>query len=184
MNVRELIYKIAINKNSICAEIGVRKGDNAKKIAKSEPKELHLIDCWECQREYIQKNNIKPNSHVTATNNTHMSWMEEVKNEFKENKNVFIIKNYSVPQSKTYKDEYFDFIYIDALHDHSSVLQDVTAWAPKLKKTGIIVCDDYIENEERGYGVITGIQEFLKYNKQYIGHELEQRVFIIKYNIV
>jgi len=182
--IRELIYKIIINKSSKCAEIGVHKGINASKIIKSEPKELHLIDCWECQKDFIRKNNIKPNSHVLACNEKHVNWMEEVKDKFKKNKNVSVIKNYSVPQSQKYINEYFDFIYIDGLHDYNSVLQDITAWAPKLKKTGIIVCDDYIENEERGYGVIPGIKEFLNNNNMFIGHELPEHVFIIKYNIL
>ena len=54
-DVREIIYFSYITKNSICAEIGVHRGINAEKIMKYNPKKLYLIDCWDCQKEYLKE---------------------------------------------------------------------------------------------------------------------------------
>jgi len=75
--IRDIIYKLIINESSICAEVGVHRGINANKIIKYNPKELHLIDCWECQKDFIRKNNIKPNSHVLACDEKHEDWKFE-----------------------------------------------------------------------------------------------------------
>jgi hypothetical protein len=38
----------------------------------------------------------------------------------------------------------FDFVYIDGLHDYSSVLQDCYNWYPLVKKGGILGGHDFI----------------------------------------
>lgn len=38
-----------------------------------------------------------------------------------------------------------DLILVDAAHDHHSVTADITAWYPKLKPGGFLVCHDYNE---------------------------------------
>ena len=178
-DVREIIYATFINKNTVAAEIGVHRGINAQKINYYNPKKLYLIDCWDCQKTFFVENNIKPHSHGQACNEKQIMWYNEVKSIFKNNSSVKILKNYSETASKQFKNNYFDFIYIDGLHDYNSVLQDLKTWGPKLKDSGIIVCDDYEERPERGYGVIPAIETFVKENNFY-KTVIKSRVCIIK----
>ena len=171
-DIREVIYSSRITKNSICVEVGVHRGLNAEKIIRYKPQKLYLIDCWDCRKEQLKEQNIIIHSHAGAGNEKQNKWHEEL--------NVEIIKEYSNVAVKQFNNNYFDFIYIDGLHDHASVLQDLNIWSKKLKDTGIIICDDYVENTERGYGVISATKEFLKTNLNYTGQEIREQLFFIK----
>lgn len=52
----------------------------------------------------------------------------------------------SVEMAKRYEDQSLDFVYIDAAHDYESVMDDITAWAPKIKTGGYIGGHDYRTN--------------------------------------
>ena len=47
-----------------------------------------------------------------------------------------------------FDDESLDFIFIDASHDYQNVYDDIKAWFPKVKKSGIISGHDYSWGEE------------------------------------
>jgi hypothetical protein len=55
-----------------------------------------------------------------------------------------------------------DFVYIDALHDYDSALEDVTHWYPKLRPGGIIAGHDYVDGEfpEGAFGVKRAVDGF------------------------
>jgi len=49
----------------------------------------------------------------------------------------------SVDAAATYPDNSLDFVFIDADHNYEPVLQDITAWLPKVKVGGILGGHDY-----------------------------------------
>jgi Methyltransferase domain len=62
-------------------------------------------------------------------------------------------------------DSYFDAIYIDADHHYDAVLADLVAYAPKLKREGILWGDDFLEDLARTdgiYGTIDAVNTFIK----------------------
>jgi len=59
---------------------------------------------------------------------------------------INLIKNDSVAQSKTYPDEYFDIVYIDASHEYEDVKADILSWFPKVKVGGFFCGDDFIHS--------------------------------------
>jgi len=61
----------------------------------------------------------------------------------------------SVEAAKLYKDKSLDFILLDAAHDEESVYQDLCAWTPKLKDTGVIAGDDFVQE-----GVRLGVKKY------------------------
>jgi len=57
----------------------------------------------------------------------------------------------SVKAAKSYKDKSLDFVFLDGSHDEENVYQDLSAWMPKLKDTGVIAGDDlYIQGVRLG----------------------------------
>ena len=77
-----------------------------------------------------------------------LSW-EEVKNNFDQNTKYFNVKlhqDYSYNIANEFKDNDFDFLYIDGNHDHAAVRTDLQLYVPKVKTFGIIGGHDYGED--------------------------------------
>jgi predicted O-methyltransferase YrrM len=55
-----------------------------------------------------------------------------------------------------------DFVYIDALHDHDSALEDVSHWYDKVRPGGIIAGHDYVDGTfpEGEFGVRSAVDGF------------------------
>lgn len=53
-----------------------------------------------------------------------------------------IIKT-SVDSAAMYADKSLDFVFIDADHEYSSMIQDIPAWLPKIKPGGYLAGHDY-----------------------------------------
>ena len=49
------------------------------------------------------------------------------------------------------EDHFYDVVYIDGRHEYEYVLEDIKNYLPKLKKGGIIIGDDYFEQEWHDY---------------------------------
>ena len=58
-------------------------------------------------------------------------------------KNYIIIKELSMEVVKYFKDNSFDFVYIDAGHDFASFTNDLHFWLKKVKPGGIMSGHDY-----------------------------------------
>lgn len=73
--------------------------------------------------------------------------------------NRFLFINERSPNAlDRFEPEYFDWIYVDGLHDFHGVRVDFEATWPLLKKGGIMILDDY--DDTLGYG--TEVREMLK----------------------
>jgi len=59
---------------------------------------------------------------------------------------VNIINCDSLSVAKSHMEESLEFVFIDGAHDYTSVLNDIKAWYPKIKKGGYIGGHDY-DNE-------------------------------------
>lgn len=64
----------------------------------------------------------------------------------------------SVEAADKFTDEYFDFIYIDAVHFYADVVADLAAWGNKVKKGGFIAGHDY--DRDPNFDVNRAVNEF------------------------
>ena len=155
-------------KNSICAEIGVNRGNFSKIILKIvKPKKLYLIDPWKSD-----ENQIKMDENYNKT-------LKRVKNEI-ESGQVILKKGSSLDVLSKFEDNFFDWIYVDGDHRYEFVKKDLDLCYSKIKKNGFITGDDY--NHQWGLKkrqVAKAVDEFI--NKNIVDMiQLKNEQFILK----
>jgi predicted O-methyltransferase YrrM len=72
--------------------------------------------------------------------------LQNLKQIGEEGKRAVIMRMTSLRAAQLIADESLDFVYIDALHDYVSTLQDIEAWWPKLKSGGLMAGHDYLHS--------------------------------------
>ncbi|MCB8999471.1 MAG: class I SAM-dependent methyltransferase [Bacteroidales bacterium] len=160
LNREELLKNLP--KNGIVAELGVDKGEFSKLIFDiTSPSKLHLVDYWGDER-YNQE--IKKQVE------------EKFTKEISENK-IEINLGLSTEVVQVFKDEYFDWIYIDTDHTYKGTKKELELYSKKIKPGGIIAGHDFIKGNWKSmfrYGVIEAVYEFcVKYDWEIIYLTLE-----------
>ncbi|MEQ9424506.1 MAG: class I SAM-dependent methyltransferase [Cyclobacteriaceae bacterium] len=132
----------------IAAELGVDQGQFSEKILdRNEPGKLYLIDVWK-------------------TNRYHEGLMEKINQRFSkeiDSGQVELIRDYSTSAVNQFEDDYFDWIYIDTDHSYEVTKRELEAYAPKIKKSGLIAGHDFVTSryvKNFRYGVIEAVYEF------------------------
>lgn len=135
-------------KEGVVAEIGVDNGDFTEKIINiNKPNKIHLIDIWSSKRYGENKFNHVKNKFSKLINNKTMS----------------ISRITSIDAASSFKDGYFDWIYIDTDHSYLNTLNELIAYEKKIKANGFIVGHDYVMGnwiKSSKYGVIEAVSEF------------------------
>lgn len=149
--------------SGICAEIGTHKGAFAKVILESnKPEKLYLIDLWQnfdCGYPDAAINGISQDVHDSLFNS--------VKDTFKNNENVEIIRDYSTKALDKFNDKYFDWVYVDADHSYNACKLDLESADRVVKDDGYICGHDYVTSPVPGFGVNEAVHDFVK-SKGYI----------------
>jgi hypothetical protein len=150
-------------KNSVCAEIGVYKGDFSAQILEvARPAVLHLIDPWKFEEEETYSKSWY--GGTTGGSQQKMdSIYESVWNRFRREAESGIISVHraaSADAVKGFADDYFDWIYIDGNHLYEFVKQDLELFYPKVKAGGYITGDDYQRGGWWQGGVKKAVDEF------------------------
>ena len=66
---------------------------------------------------------------------------------FSDSPRAFIRRNFTRHAAKEFRNQFLDFVFIDASHDYDSVLEDIKIWAPKVRKGGLISGHDINDPE-------------------------------------
>lgn len=144
----------------VICEVGVCQGINFDLMIRHNPKIAVAVDSW-------------VNDGIVGRNDVAFSQQElnkqysDFKRAMKDKPFVKIYREYSFDAVKHFKDNYFDFIYIDADHTYSGCLKDIEDWYPKVKKGGFLLGDDYRVAKLRTgveFGVIEAVKTFTKKN--------------------
>ena len=140
----EALRKYAKGKD--CLEIGSYKGKSANYIA-SSAKSLVCIDTFLSDSSGQDQKSPIPDIK------------DFLKNTGKFN-NIKVVIGKSEDKVNEFKDEQFDFIFLDGMHDYESVRMDIINYFPKLKVNGDILFHDY--NNKDFPGVKKAVDEFFK----------------------
>jgi hypothetical protein len=133
------------------AEIGVWDGVFSEVLCKSIPGlKLYSIDCWETYKGYKDH-----------TLNHNMQNAYEVAKTRLEPYGAILIKKFSMDAVKDFADESLDFVFIDGNHEYEFVKEDINAWAPKVRKGGIVSGHDYYHFPSGRGGIIKAVNEYV-----------------------
>lgn len=136
------------------AEVGVERGIYSQVLCEANPNlHLYAVDLWTAYDGY--------RDHATQHE------MDEIMEEAK--KRLFpysceLIRKDSIEAASEFSDESLDFVYIDANHEFRHVVDDISAWWPKVKIGGIVAGHDYIKRTDPGYlmHVIPAVHGFVE----------------------
>jgi hypothetical protein len=138
------------------AEIGVLRGQfSLNFLEKWDGKKLYMIDAWRIFRNPTDSHNIGNKYPLVDLTDT-------FKRIYKFNKKAVIIRDFSIDASAIFKDDFFDWVYLDASHDYKSVCEDLTVWYPKVKSGGYFMGHDYMDGVLSGSPDISTIFEVKK----------------------
>jgi hypothetical protein len=124
----------------VIAEIGVYRGGYAQHLVKCNPSELHLIDIWkrvEGDSVYATIDAYNKDDEKHAMNK------RLVEKRMQPYPFTRIVQSDSVSAAATFTDGYFDAVYIDGDHSYQGCLNDLYAYASKVKNTGFMFGHDW-----------------------------------------
>jgi disulfide oxidoreductase YuzD len=140
-------------KRGVGIELGVQRGVFSQQLlAQTEPKDLHLVDCW-CEQDNGDRSG-------RESQDTHLKYYQKVCDWARLLPQVRIHREWIADAVRRFPDRYFDWAYVDGNHSYEDCLADLTAISPKIKKDGVIAGHDYCEDEAKGYGVVRAVSTF------------------------
>lgn len=158
---RELLLG-CLPKRGKVAEIGVAEGIFSREIwSRTDPAELHLIDPWVHQA--IPQHDLTNVSDVEF-DGRYRAILRLFGPEIEQGR-IFIHREFSTAAVNRFPDSYFDWVYVDALHDRESVFKDLTAYYSKVKDEGFILGHDFTNHpwaRQMSFGVVEAVADFCK----------------------
>lgn len=133
---RETIFT-SLPRGGVGAEIGVDTGDFSEIILRNaEPSLLFLVDCWKYLPVEVYGNDPANKPQVTKDQD-----YRHVFSKFLADPRVRVLKAFSIEAAAMFPDNFFDWIYLDA--NHLQCYEDIQAWWPRVKPSGILAGHDY-----------------------------------------
>jgi len=126
-------------------ELGVQKGKFAEKILRQwkSCEQYMLVDLWKAQNNYMDVANINDDGQERNFKETMLRMKQ-----FEKHTLISKCRDYTTKCTKVVKDDYFDFVYVDARHDYLGVRTDLIEWWPKLKDGGLFCGHDFVTSDE------------------------------------
>ena len=150
----------SLPERSTGAEIGIWQGDFSAKILEIvKPEKLHLIDPWEFNPDYPAR---AYGGGIARHQGDMDAIYQGVVKRFESRSGVTVHRMTSADAASRFRDDYFDWVYIDGDHSEESVLRDLELFFPKVKVGGLITGDDYEWTNEAGeWAVKMAVERFV-----------------------
>ncbi len=139
-------------------EVGVKKGRYSEFLLRHwRGRRLISVDPWlEAPAEdYVDRANVEQERHERYFRGT----VERLA-PFGARSEIW--RTTSLEAAGQIEDGSLDFVYIDARHDRTSVLEDLAAWYPKVRPSGVVAGHDYVDGRfpSGDFGVKSAVDEF------------------------
>lgn len=131
-------------------EVGVQGGRYSVELAGKNPQAIvYGIDPWKAYVTHPAEDHLKT-SQTNSSQERCDHFYRQTKKRLAPYLNYKIIKKISMEALDDFEDESLDFVYIDANHEYSFVMDDIKNWSKKVKPGGIMSGHDYYRVRNRG----------------------------------
>ena len=143
-NYQDFYKMVANNDYTTYVEIGVWKGHSISFLANEIKKQkrdgvkIYAVDLFE--ETYKWKDNNALLEQVPLVYDIYNKNLDDSKTRDM----ITDLKGMSWDMADHFEDGSVDFVFIDADHTYESVVKDINAWLPKVKKGGMISGHDYL----------------------------------------
>ena len=160
----------ALPKRSAGAEIGVWKGSFSRLLIETlNPRTLYLIDPWRLSsqdRPVLPRSKDGTSLNIRGETITSQADLDEiylsVQHELGGLPGTNVIRATSLEAADKVPNGSLDWVYLDGSHYYEDVKNDLSAWTPKLIKSGIMCGDDYYWRDPNGlYTVKQAVDEYI-----------------------
>lgn len=128
-------------KTGNAAEVGVFQGDFSRHNLQFWKGHYYAIDAWDWRPS---DNKFPRNDKNFKSDQINVANMEMArKNTRAFGARVQLLRALSENATLSFTDNFFDWVYIDALHTKEALLADLRAWWPKVRPGGLVSGDDY-----------------------------------------
>jgi hypothetical protein len=133
------------------AEVGVWRGEFSELLCQANPAlQLTCVDAWTPYPEYSSYR--QPSKFAEAEADARERLPKYA---------CTIIKGFSLDAARRIPKGSLDFVYLDAAHHFDAVMQDIIAWAPKVRSGGIVSGHDYFpEHRHWGFRVMEAVDAY------------------------
>jgi hypothetical protein len=166
----ELIQEL-VKPGSVGAEIGVYRGDFSLELVKREPRKLYLVDAWKSYDAYALDsiNATNQDQNCIDTKFRLQKWIDEGM--------VEVVRGMSTEVANRW-DGMLSWIFLDANHGYSFVLEDLRAWSKFIEPGGFIMCHDYTDTSAgaiaMNFGVVKAVNQFCLESEWEVTHITEE----------
>jgi hypothetical protein len=156
---QEIIKRLAGKHNVRGAEIGVERGQTARRLLQ-QPNiiEYLCVDVWRTHTIYNRWNKPVYNLVGRTQKDHNRNFRQFLKLASVHADKVRIITTESRKAASIIPNDYFDFVFIDAGHDFENVWADIKVWRNKIKHGGFLCGHDY--DATRFPGVKEAVDEY------------------------
>ncbi len=141
--------------NGVGVEIGIAGGHFTKQIVATWKtlSRLYCVDPW---KHFPEGYDDACNLSQETQDERYLQFLKDTQND----RRIATIRMMSHEASAQFDNEAVDFIYLDANHSFTAVMQDLTCWWPILKPGGIFAGHDYYDGNKFGHGVKPAVDAF------------------------
>jgi len=149
-----------LNLTGVGIEVGVADADFSEILLQTSKLELLvLLDAWKnFDTGYTDRNNLEDDKQEER-------YLNVLKRMMPYEQRTYIIRAKCENAVKTFSNEMFDFVYLDANHSYEFVSKSLRRWYPKVKKGGLFAGHDYLDgtmSDGTVFGVKRAVNEFVE----------------------